>query len=127
MHVKTITLIGIIEILIGGRTLALTTATALLGLSHKSANVLCFVLLTSLSSTLLGIGLLKSNKLAYQMLLYFSSVIVLSKILIFFGIIQFNGALETQIPSSFKNIVSIVYHSAVIYFLTHHSVREVFK
>ncbi len=126
-HVKTISIIGIIEILVGGTTLALTSLTFFLGTTQKHPNVLAFVLLTSCVSTLIGIGLLKSNKLAYQALLYFSSVIVLSKVLIFLGIIQLNGALGTQIPDSLKNIISIVYHSAVIYFLTHHTVREVFK
>ncbi len=123
---QIISIIGAIEILIGGITLLVTLATSLLGVSHKSINVLVFVLLTSILSTLIGIGLLKSNRLAYQALLYFSSVIILSKILIFFGIMELNGAMETQIPSSFKNIISIIYHSAVIYFLTHHSIREVF-
>ena len=113
--------------LIGGVTLVATSATSFLGTSSKSPNVLIFVLLTSISSSLIGIGLLRSNRLAYQLLLYFSSVIVFSKILIFAGIIQLNGALETNIPNSFKNIISILYHVAVIYFLTHHTVREVFK
>jgi len=123
---KVISIIGVIEILIGGITLITTTLIFLLGVNQKSPNVLTFVILTSLLSTLIGGGLLKSNKLAYQALLYFSSVIILSKILIFAGIIELNGALEIAIPSSFKNIISIIYHSTVIYFLTHHSVKKVF-
>ncbi len=126
-HLNTITIIGTIEILIGGLTFVSTVIASIFSIGHKTPNVFVFVLLTSVMSTLIGIGLLRQNRLAYQALLYFSSVIVLSKVLIFTDIIYLNGALETHIPGSFKNLVSIIYHAAVIYFLTHHTVREAFK
>ncbi len=85
-----------------------------------------FVILAALLSTLLGIGVLKFHKLAYQLLLYFSSVIILSKILIFMDIIQFNGALETFFPSTLKNGISVLYHGFIIYYFQKKEIKEIF-
>ena len=125
-YYRTIAIIATIEILIGGLTFISTIIALVLSISTKTPNVLFFVLLTSVLSALIGFGLLRSNKLAYRALLYFSSVIVLTKVLMLMGIIQINGELETYIPSSLKNCISIIYHSIIIYFLTHHTVREIF-
>lgn len=66
------------------------------------------------------------KKEAYNLLLYFSSVILLSKVLVMFDIIHINGALETAIPAAFKNLVSFLYHGFVIYYLMKKDVRPVF-
>jgi len=125
-HYRLVLTIGTIEILIGGVTLVSNFVTLALSLNNKSLNVLCFVIITGIISTLLGIGILKFRKKAYQLLLYFSSVIILSKILIFMNIIHLNGALETAVHSSIKNIVSIAYHSFVIIYLNKPGIKQIF-
>jgi hypothetical protein len=75
---------------------------------------------------LIGIGLLLFKKPAYQLLLYFSSVIILSKILIWLEVLQLNGALETTIPSEIKRSISLLYHVSIIYFLTRPGVKKLF-
>ena len=123
---RSILVIGIIELLIGGITLSATFVSMTLGINQKSDSVLVFVLITACISTLLGIGILKFNKLAYQLLLYFSSVIILSKLLLFCNIIEFNGALEQTIPQQAKDGISVLYHSFVIYVLKKNEIRQIF-
>ena len=116
-----------VEIIIGVVTLAVVSANLLLGNSAKPPEVTVFVLTTAAISAALGFGILGGNLTSYRLLLFFSKTIVLSKILIFAHIISLNGALETTIPSSAKNLISIVYHSLLIFYFTRRPIREVFK
>ena len=123
---RTIVIIGTIEILIGLITVLLNIVTLLLLANDKSPNVLAFVIIAGCLSTLIGVGLLKFHKKAYDLLLYFSSVIILSKVLIIFGIIQLNGALETTVPGPVKSSISILYHSFILYYLKRPDIKSIF-
>ena len=119
-------LIGTIEIFIGGITLLATGLSLLFSTSSKPPNVLFFVMATASISTYLGIGILNLKKRAYELLIYFASVILLSKALIFMNIIYLNNALETSIPSPIKNGISIFYHASLIFYLTKSDVKKIF-
>jgi hypothetical protein len=125
-HYRIVLFIGIIEICIGSGALIGNIVTLALSHNSKSLTVLCFVLIAGIISTLLGVGLLKFRKEAYLILLYFSSVIILSKILIFMNVIHLNGALETAIPGPIKNVTSVIYHGLVIAYLSKPSIRKIF-
>ena len=125
-HFRIVLLIGLTEILIGGITLCVTLWAMILSLNTKSFNVLIFVTGTATVSTFIGIGILKFKKAAYQLLLYFSSVVLLSKILIFMDIIHLNGAMETSIPPFIKDGTSVLYHAFVIYYLQKEDIRKIF-
>jgi len=114
------------EILFGGITLLAIGLSLIFSFNNKPPNVLLFVMTTALISTSLGIGLLNLRKRAYQLLIYFASVIVLSKLLIFANIIHLNGALETSIPSPIKNSISILYHAGVVFYLLKRDVKKMF-
>ena len=118
--------IGVTEILIGGITLFFNFVTLALSQNNKPSSVLFFVIITGVASILLGIGFLKFDKTAYKLLLYFASVIMLSKILLMMDVIQLNGALETTIPGPVKNTVSILYHGFVIYYLNKPGIKRIF-
>jgi len=115
------------EIFIGVTTLTAVIFGIIQRTSTKPLEVVIFVLATSVLSTSLGFVILKHNSTGYRLLLFFSKAIILSKILIFAKIISLNGALETTIPSSAKNFISIVYHSLLIFYFTRRPVKEVFK
>lgn len=121
-----ISIVAIIEVLIGSITIAAVIISLLQSKSSKPPEVLAFVLTTAAISTMLGFGILKKDIHSYHLLLYFASVIILSKILIFAGVITLNGALETAMPSYLKNIISILYHSLLILYLTRKHVKEHF-
>jgi len=123
---RGIILFGTIEILIGVITLTTVILSFLQEESTKPPAVLIFVLTTAIISTGLGLGILRYNRAGYYLLLYFASIIILNKILIFAGIISLAGALETVIPSYLKNIISVLYHGLLILYFTRKSIREQF-
>ena len=125
-HYRTILIIGIIEILIGSVTIFSNFLTLALSINNKTPNVLIFVITAGITSTLIGVGLLKLKRTAYQLLVYFSTVVLLSKALIFMGIIQLNGSLETTVPTPIKRTTSFVYHTFVLYFLNKRDVKQIF-
>ena len=125
-HYRIVLTIGIIEICIGSSTLLGNIITLALSQNNKSFGVFCFVMIAGIISSLLGMGLLKFRKEAYLLLLYFSSVIILSKILIFMDVIHLNGVLETAIPGPIKNIASIIYHGFVIAYLNKPGINRIF-
>src|SRR5262245_29747782 len=80
---RAVLIIGIIEVLIGTITLFGNLIFIILDLNNKSGNVLAFILITGCMSGMIGVGILKFNKIAYNLLIYFSSVIILTKFLMF--------------------------------------------
>ena len=118
---------GSIEILIGCGTLAAVLTSLISKTSIKPTEVLIFVLTTAFISLSLGIGILRRSLRSYHLILFFSAVIILSKILIFGKIIYLSGALETSIPSSLKNLISIVYHGLLILFFVQPAVKKQFQ
>jgi hypothetical protein len=96
------------------------------GKSTKPPEVLIFVLITAMISMGLGLGILRYNVGCYRTLIFFSLIVILSKILIFANIITLNGALETTVPSSLKNIISLIYHSLLMFYFTRRSVKQHF-
>lgn len=123
---KGIQLFSLIEITIGLITFLTVSFSLILNFNTKPLNILIFVYTTSVLSFGLGIGLLKYNGQAYELLLFLAGVIILSKVLIFSDIIQLNGALETTIPSDFKNIISIIYHSLLFLYLRSKKIKSLF-
>jgi len=123
---RGILLLGILEILIGGLTLCAIFASIVTGINTKTPNVLLFVITTAILSTLIGIGLLQLRPEAYKLLLYFSSVILLSKILILADIVSLNGALTSFIPQFVRDIVSGFYHASIIYYLRRPEIKTIF-
>jgi len=113
---KGILIFGLIEIAIGAITLIALIASLILGKSTKPPQIFIFVLVTSILSLGLGIGIIKGNLQSLRLLLYFASVIALSKILILAQVITLSGEIETTLPAPLKNIVSLVYHGLLIWY-----------
>ena len=124
---RAVLVIGIIEILIGATTLLGVLTSLLIRANPKPLNVLLFVIVAASISTSIGFGVLKFNKTAYRLLYYFSTVVILSKILIFLGVIHLSGALEHFFPAMLKNILSVFYHGYVILFLNRKDIRKIFN
>jgi len=123
---RIILFIGLTEIMIGGVTLLTTLGSVMLGTNTKPLKVLIFVMTAATTSTLLGVGILKFKKTAYQLLCYFSSVVLLSKILILLDVIRLSGELETVVPAIIKDWTSIIYHSFVLATLLKPNIKKIF-
>lgn len=121
-----VVLFGVAELAIGTIALVAVLASLFLGRSAKPWEVLLFVLTTSITSASLGLGILKYNLTSYNLLLFFAKVIILTKAAIFLKIISLSGALETSIPAGTKNIISVIYHIILIWYLGRPKIRAYF-
>ena len=126
-YFRSVLFIGITEITIGGTTLVFNLLSLILGVNTKSPSVFLFVIVAGTISLLLGIGILKFKKLAYDLLLFFSAFVLLTKLLIFLGVFHLDGSLENMIPDNIKNLASIAYHGFVIYYLRKSTVKILFE
>src|SRR4030042_4742505 len=123
----TVYSIGFIEVIIGISTMLGLFFSFFFALSKKSPNIFMFVLISALISTYLGFGLLRLKNLARRLLIFFSGWVVLTKLLVFMGILQLHGALLTTISNAVKNTVSVIYHITVIALLNHSTFKDVFR
>lgn len=122
-----IRIIAVTELLIGASTFLGVTGTYLFHLSKKSPAVFIFILLSAMVSGAIGLGLLAYKKWAMSSLIFFSGYIIITKVLIFAGLMHFNGEIITFIPTELKNYISVAYHICIALFLTRHKVREQFN
>lgn len=125
-HYRLIIVIGVIEILIGGITLSSNLISALLAVNPKTANVFLFVLIASSISLAIGIGLLRLKKIAYYALIYFSSFVLLTKLMIFLNVIQLNGELQSVVPDVLRNWISVGYHGFILAHFTRPRIAATF-
>jgi hypothetical protein len=115
---------GLTEIFIGSVTLASILDAYITRGATKPLNVLFFVILSSLISIALGIGILKKFRLARKLLVFFAGWVILSKILILGNILSLCCALETTFPAFEKNMCSIIYHLALIITLRRPAIKK---
>ena len=112
--------IGLIEIGIGFTTFIVCSLVQFWGMggfAPKPLNVFFYVVITSLVSTALGLGVLRGREWAIKLLIYFSGYIVLNKLLLYAGLLTFSGQIMTIIPRDIKEIVSFCYHLALVVLL----------
>ena len=120
MKKKICITIGIIELCIGITTLIscfLVQFGILPEISQKPSNVLAFVIITSIISICLGFGMLRIKDLAKKLLIFFSGYIILTKVLIYTGIIVFTGHYITFVSQGILDLISTLYHSLIIILL----------
>ena len=125
-HKIIIKIIAIIELLIGSTTFLSLLTYSLFSVSQKPFNIFIFVLISSLISILVGLGLINHKDWTRKVLIFFSGYIVLTKILIFLNLLQFTGEIIIFIPTGIKNSISILYHSMIIIFFNQKTVKKIF-
>jgi hypothetical protein len=124
---RAVNIIAVTELLIGLSTISSLITSSLLDACKKPLNVFLFVLVASMTSIAIGMGLFKRWRWAWLLLVFFSGYIVLTKVLLLFGLLIFNGEIITFIPSDIKNYISIFYHAFVVVYFTRKNVRRQFK
>lgn len=124
---KYIIFFGSTEIAIGMITLGAIASSIITHSSTKSLNVLIFVIISGLISTSLGIGVILRSHYFRKLIMFFAGWIILSKILVFGGIITLNGQLETFIPTGLKNIISMIYHTSIIFYFHHPMIKKEYE
>lgn len=118
--------IGCIEISIGAITMAALVFSSLFFRQPKPPNVFMFVLGSAVVSSFLGFGLLRFSDFFRKLLIFFSGYVILTKIMVYIGILQFTGEIVTLVSDPVKNSISIAYHALVIFTLHHPSFKRLF-
>lgn len=109
--------IGWIEILIGLITLigsAFVQACVICSLPPKPDNVYMFVVISAAISFILGIGLIFGRNWARFLLIFFSGYIILTKVLIYSGLMAFSGPIVSIVPVWVVDGISSTYHTFII-------------
>ncbi|MDB4349591.1 hypothetical protein OAA99_01400 [Omnitrophica bacterium] len=119
-------LIGFIELLIGLTTVLFVTLFDLFSVVEKPLSVFIFVTLSSVISAVIGFGILRYKNWARILLVFFSGYVIILKILIYLGIVQFSGEIITVPPSYIKDFVSILYHAFIIIILNNKDIISKF-
>ena len=127
MTKKIVNLIAAVELLIGLVTISSLVISSALFYSRKPLNVMAFVLATSVTSIVIGVGLFKRWRWAWLLIVFFSGYIVLTKVLLLFGLLIFTGEIITFIPMDTKNYISIFYHAFIVFYFTKRLVRSQFQ
>jgi hypothetical protein len=119
-------IIASIEMAIGLITVLCTTLYPLYFISRKPPAVFAYVLASSLVSAALGFGILKLNEHSRRLLVFFSGYVILTKVLIFAGLLEFKGEILAVPPPWIKDCVSLLYHILVIIALESAMVKKEF-
>ncbi len=122
---KGIPVIGLTEVAIGLVTLLSIPFFARLGLT-KPPGELFFVMASSLFSFVLGAGILFRFNPARRLLVFFSGWVIVTKILIFLGVMTFVSEVPVTVPIQIKNVISLFYHTLLILYLRHPLIKKEF-
>ncbi len=121
-----IKIIGITEVLIGLSSFFAAIIFSFMFISKRPLNVFFFVIIASVISYSIGLGLLDYKNWARLLLVFFSGYIIVTKILMFLNLLYFKGEIITFIPIELKNTISIIYHAFVKIYLTRPFVKKYF-
>jgi len=119
--------IAISELLIGFITLLSLMIYSFYLQNPKPVNIFIFVLISNLISIILGAGIIYCKERARQMLVFFSGYVLITKLMMIFGLLNFTGEIITFIKTDFKNYISIIYHGIVIILLNQINIKKYFN
>lgn len=106
--------VGVVEVLIG-LTISLSFIIAsLIEPPGRPKTVYGFVVVTSLISIVIGIGLLKRKKWGRKFLIFFAGYVIITKFLLVSNLVKFTGNTITFISVNAKDILSLIYHIGVL-------------
>lgn len=118
-----ICLFGIIEIGIG----VFTLVSIILNNSFFSGFIVFLFIIMALVSFTLGAGIICRNETARRLLILFSVIILLNKLMIFSSLVNFPNVFKGFVAQATKDIISAMYHLLIIIFFNLPIVKNRFK
>ncbi len=106
--------VAIIEILIGLSISLGFIIASLITPPGRPKTVYGFVVLTSLISVIIGIGLFKYKNWGRQFLIFFAGYVIFTKFLLFSNLVEFTGNTIKVMSIEFKDVLSFIYHIAIL-------------
>jgi hypothetical protein len=106
--------VAIIEILIGLSISLSFIIASLITPPGRPKTVYGFVVLTSLISVIIGIGLFKYKNWGRQFLIFFAGYVIFTKFLLFSNLVEFTGNTIKAMPVELKDVLSLIYHVVIL-------------
>lgn len=106
--------IAIIEILIGLAISLSFIIASLITPPGRPKTVYGFVVLTSLISVVIGIGLFKYKNWGRQFLIFFAGYVIFTKFLLTSNLLEFSGNTIEVVSIKSKDVISFIYHVAIL-------------
>ena len=106
--------VAIIEILIGLSISLSFIIASLINPPGRPKTVYGFVILTSLISVIIGIGLFKYKNWGRQFLIFFAGYVIFTKFLLFSNLVEFTGNTIKAMSIELKDVLSFLYHIVVL-------------
>ena len=117
--------VSIIEIMIG-LSIPLSFITASLIYPPGRPKVLYgFVVLTSIISVVIGIGLFRFKNWGRKFLIFFAGYIIVTKFLLFANLVEFTGNTIDFMSVTSKDILSFIYHCSILVIFNLKDIRQV--
>lgn len=126
IHEALIELVGFIELIIGLATLLFVVLFDIFSIVDKPFSVFVFVVISAAISASIGFGILNLKNWARKALVYFSGYVIFIKVMLFLGVITFSAGIITVPPTHSRNIISMLYHIALIIFFTNAEIMSRF-
>jgi hypothetical protein len=106
--------IAMIEIAIGLSISMNFIVTSLINPPGRPKSLYGFVIITSLISIIIGIGLYRYKNWARQFLIFFAGYVILTKLLLATNLVDFTGNTIKFMSVSAKDILSFLYHGLIL-------------
>jgi len=110
----TIRVIAIIEILIGLYISLSFIIASLINPPGRPKTVYGFVVLTSLISVIIGIGLFRYKNWGRQFLIFFAGYVIFTKFLLLSNLVEFTGNTIKFMSINLKDVFSFIYHCIIL-------------
>ncbi|MBN1871820.1 MAG: hypothetical protein JW800_04530 [Candidatus Omnitrophica bacterium] len=106
--------VAVIEIVIGLYISLSFIIASLITPPGRPKTVYGFVVVTSLISIIMGIGLYRYKNWAKQFLIFFAGYIIFTKFLLFSNLVEFTGDTINFISIDLKDVISFIYHFFIL-------------
>ena len=106
--------VAVIEILIGLSISLSFIIASLINPPGRPKTVYGFVVLTSLISIIIGVGLFRYKNWGRQFLIFFAGYVIFTKFLLFSNLVEFTGNTIKFMSINIKDILSFIYHCGIL-------------
>jgi len=106
--------VAVLELLIGLSISLSFIIASLINPPGRPKTVYGFVVLTSLISIIIGIGLLKYKNWGRQFLIFFAGYVIFTKFLLFSNLVEFTGNTIKFMTINLKDVLSFIYHCCIL-------------
>ena len=122
-----IRVVAVIEILIGLSISLSFIITSLINPPGRPKTVYGFVVITSLISVIIGVGLFKYKNWGRQFLIFFAGYIIFTKFLLFSNLVEFTGNTIKFMAINLKDFLSFVYHCGILIIFNQKDIKKLLK